>query len=204
MLSHISKHGLLRWLVLSLFLGLVACAGSSQKPDVVVEKPAEVLDKPVLTPEQQAAWDAALGLMTQGQHEAARQAFEHLLLAQPRLAGARVNLAILDELKGDLAAAEANYQKALELNPANHIALMHLGLLHQQQGRFKEAEVAFLKAQAVNGEFPAVQYNLAVLYELYLQDYARAVKHYQRYVELGAGEDKALVERRIKLLERKS
>jgi Flp pilus assembly protein TadD len=186
----------------ALLLG--GCSGKPAKPVVQVSKPAEVLDRPVLAPEDETTWRTALSLLDRGQIAQARAAFNGLLLRQPRLAGAYVNLAILDELENNLPAAEAHYLKALSLNPANQTALINLALIRQQQGRFREAEVELLKAEAVNGNHPLVHYNLGVLYELYLQDPDRAIKHYRRYVGLGEVPDRQLVERWISLLERKS
>lgn len=190
--------------VMVMSLLLVACAGKEPKPVVPVVKPVVSAGKPVLTPEEQAAWAAALGLLHKGDAKAAESAFQTLLTRQPRLAGAYVNLGLLAEKRQDTEQARKHYQKALEINPANDAALVQLALLDQTQGKFRDAETGLLKAESVNTDNAAVHYNLGVLYELYLQNPELALKHYRRYVDLSKSEDKALVERWILLLERKS
>lgn len=192
-------------MLLCLLAGLlVACAGNEPKPEVQIAKPVVSTGKPALTPEEQAAWNAALALMQKGDAPAATAAFQALLTRQPRLAGAYVNLGLLAEQRQDAEQARQHYQQALSINPANDVALMQLALLDQAQGKFRESEAGLLKAESVNGNNASVHYNLGVLYELYLQNPGQAVKHYRRYVELSNSEDKALVERWILLLERNS
>lgn len=201
----VCKSGLVSALCLVLCCLLVsACAETTKKPVVEVVKPVARGDKPMLTPEEQNAWNAALALLQQGKVAAAEAAFEALLVRQPRLAGAYVNLGLLAEQVKDPEKALRHYQKAVEINPANEAALVQMALLNQARGKFREAEIALLKAEAVNSNSAVVQYNLGVLYELYLQDAGLAVKHYRRYVKLSSSDDKALVERWILLLERKS
>lgn len=192
-------------MLLCLLAGLlVACAGNEPKPEVQIAKPVVSTGKPALTPEELAAWNAALALMQKGDAPAATAAFQALLTRQPRLAGAYVNLGLLAEQRQDAELARQHYQQALSINPANDVALMQLALLDQAQGKFRESEAGLLKAESVNGNNASVHYNLGVLYELYLQNPGQAVKHYRRYVELSNSEDKALVERWILLLERNS
>lgn len=196
---------MLRLLCLWVLVGLlVACAGNDPKPEAQLAQPVASSGKPVLTPEEQAAWNAALALMQKGDAPAAVSAFQAILTRQPRLAGAYVNLGILAEQRQDAAQARQLYQQALGINPANDVALMQLALLDQAQGKFREAEAGLLKVASINGNNASVHYNLGVLYELFLQNPGQALKHYRRYVELSNSEDKALVERWILLLERNS
>lgn len=191
-------------IVVLLAFVLAACAGKEAKPVVTVVKPVVSAGKPMLTPEEQAAWAAALAMLQNGDVKAAESAFQSLLTRQPRLAGAYVNLGILAERSQDIEQARTHYQKALEINPANDAALVQLALLDQAQGKFRDAESGLLKAESVNASSEKVQYNLGVLYELYLQNPELALKHYRRFVELSKSEDKALVERWILLLERRT
>ena len=44
-----------------------------------------------------------------------------------------------------------------------------LGVLHRQQGQFSEAEQAYLQAIELDPGYALAYYNLAVLYDLYMQ-----------------------------------
>lgn len=181
---------------------LSACSSSGKKPVIEVVKNIQS-SKPVLLPEHQAAYDQALVYMKSLSFKQAAVIFNRLLVTYSELAGAYVNLAIIEEANGNHEQAISYYNKALEINPNNVDALIQQSLLKQEQGKFKEMERYLLTAEAVDPSNETVQYNLAVLYELYLQDYDEAIDHYKNYVSLSSNEDVETVKRWILLLERK-
>ena len=62
-------------------------------------------------------------------------------------------------------------------------------MLLRRQGKFGEAEAAYLKAVTASPDYALAHYNLGVLYELYLQRLDAALQHYERYQAV-TGEDK--------------
>ena len=95
------------------------------------------------------------------------------------------------------------FSQALEINPNFIDALLQQALIMQDAGKFTEAEDLLRRAEAINPKHPLVQYNLGVLYELYLQDYPLAIQYYKRYAALSSAKDVETVKRWILLLERK-
>lgn len=182
---------------------LVGCSGGSKR---VVKAPVVPVDPnpvPVMSVEQQAAYDQALSAMAAQQFVQAEKLFRDLLSAQPRLAGAYVNLALIERARGKTDAMKPLLDQALKMNPRNVDALQLQAHLAQAQGHFSQAEQYLLQAASIAPDTPRVHYSLGVLYELYLQEFDRAKRHYQRYAELSDADDTAMVERWIKLLERK-
>ena len=64
-----------------------------------------------------------------------------------------------------------------------------MGMLLRRNGKFLEAEAAYLKAVTVSPEYALAHYNLGVLNELYLQRLEAALQHFEIYQSL-VGEDK--------------
>ena len=62
-------------------------------------------------------------------------------------------------------------------------------MLLRRNGRFIEAEAAYLKAVTASPDYALAHYNLGVLNELYLQRLDAALQHFESYQRL-AGSDK--------------
>ncbi len=181
---------------------LMACSGASKKPAIVLqETPKDAL--PVLTEAQKQRYKDALTLMGDQKFDQAETIFSELLLSQPKLTGALVNLAVIKKNQKKQEDAQALLEKALVINPNFVEALLQQALIFQDKGEFSKAEDLLRRAEAIDSTHPMVNYNLGVLYELYLQDYALAIKHYKRYVEVSKADDVETVQRWIMLLERK-
>jgi len=111
------------------------------------------------------------------------------LLQYPEYPGAHVNLAIIHVTNSNDDAARASIEAALALDPNHAAALNQLGMLLRRNGKFLEAEAAYLKAVTVSPDYALAHYNLGVLNELYLQRLDAALKNFEDY-QLLAGEDK--------------
>lgn len=185
-------------LVLSLLSG---CATTESKPEIVTVKTQT--SAPVLTTLHQAEYQKALGFMKAKSFDQALTIFTDLTRFYPTLAGAYVNLALIHKAKSDDEKAEQNINKALAINPNNVDALLQQAALSQKKGEFKKVEQYLLTAEAADRTNDVVQYNLAVLYELYLQQYGDAINHYENYIALSSNDDKETVKRWVKQLERK-
>ncbi len=194
---------LIRLCIVLLCAVLAACSGGNKRIVKAPEVPINTHPVPVLTAAQQTAFQNAVAAVAAQQYSEAEAAFRNLLAEQPRLAGAYVNLALIARARGDSAAMPALLDKALEMNPQNIDALELHAHLAQTEGRFSQAEQYLLQAASIAPDAARVHYSLGVLYELYLQEYERAISHYEQYVELSDEEDTNTVQRWIKLLERK-
>ena len=126
---------------------------------------------------------------------------KEFVLLYPDFPGAHVNLAIISATNEDDTATRASLDAALAVDPNHPAALNQLGMLLRRNGKFLEAEAAYLKAVTVSPEYALAHYNLGVLNELYLQRLAPALQHFEAYQAL-VGEDKQ-VERWITDLKRR-
>lgn len=178
---------------------LVACA--SKPVNVPKPKPVEP-PKPLVTPVITQQYESALKLMQDGQFDQAQTLFETLSKSAPKLSGPWVNLGIIAEHQGNTDEAFGDYQKALSIKPHNAIALNQMALIRQRQGKFSEALQYYKRGLNSQPDNPDLNYNIAILYELYLQDYKKAVEHYQNYIDVISSGDKT-IENRIKILKRK-
>jgi tetratricopeptide (TPR) repeat protein len=61
-------------------------------------------------------------------------------------------------------------------------------VLGRQQGRFTDAEQAYLRAIELQPDYAPAYYNLAVLYELYIPRPELALQNYERYLQVGGEE----------------
>jgi tetratricopeptide (TPR) repeat protein len=155
-----------------------------------------------ISPEALTMYERAVAAMAAGDSLEAQLRFQEFLLQYPDLPGAHINLAIIYANIRDDAATEASLGDALALDAEHPAALNQLGMLRRRQGRFAEAEAAYLKAVTAHPDYALAHYNLGVLNELYLQRYDVALQHFVSYQTL-AGENEQVarwivdLERRI-------
>lgn len=92
-----------------------------------------------------------------GDDRASRQALDRALSLNADDDAAWLQLAESYRLVGDLAQAAVAYQKAIELNPASHMALMGKARLLLQQGSYDEARQVWHAAMAAAGTSDATK-----------------------------------------------
>ncbi len=134
-------------------------------------------------------FERATAAMAAGDFVEAEFGFEELVLLYPEYPGAYVNLAIIHANNENDAATRAAIDAALALDAKHPAALNQLGMLLRRNGKFPEAEAAYLKAVTVSPDYALAHYNLGVLYELYLQRLDAALQQFEAYQSL-VGEDK--------------
>jgi len=74
---------------------------------------------------------------------------------------------------------------AVKYAPGNPDSFYTLGLIHEKRGEFAEAEVALRQASLVNNTYQDVYFALGALYADHLNDQAKSVEAFRRYLELG-------------------
>ena len=123
--------------------------------------------------------------------EKAQAHFTQMSELQPDMAGSWANLALISLQKEALTEAQEHVATALEKNPNMPQALNLSGYLHQKQGRVNKAKALYLQAISVKADYANAHYNLALLYDIYLQDIPMAVEHYQLYLSFIDTKDEA-------------
>jgi len=113
---------------------------------------------------------------------------EKFSAANPDLAGPLLNLGLVRSRAGDDAGARALFERATLVCTHCGPAWNELGVLHRQQGRFADAEQAYLRGIEAESGYAPAYYNLAVLYELYIPRPDLALQNYERYLQIGGAE----------------
>jgi tetratricopeptide (TPR) repeat protein len=109
-------------------------------------------------------FDRGVALETQDP-EAAIEAYERAIAADPALLNARINLGCLLHETGRLDRAESVYREALQVNGDDPMLLYDLGVLLDDRGRKEEAMEAYRAALREDPRFADCHYNLALLCE---------------------------------------
>ena len=106
-----------------------------------------------------------------------------LVNANPNDASCLIALAHPQMLQGDLSAATANYEKAIELDPRNTIALYSRGLVAQEQEDFEDAKMFYERTLEVDNNSSEGHYGMAAACEgLGLNKLV--IKHASKFLEL--------------------
>ena len=103
------------------------------------------------------------------------------------------NLGLALLAQQEWSAAEATFQRALKRSPKDTVALNHLGVAQRQQGKFSAALTSYQEALTIDPDYAAAHLNVAILFDIYLQDLPKAMQHYQAYLELQEKEDKLVM-----------
>ena len=191
----ISKATFISLLIAALLFA--GCGGSSPVRSSPVTEQSGRADAPpsggesamAIPPAVLTLIEQATASMAAGDFIDAELRFKEFLLQYPGYPGAHVNLAIIHASNGNDAAARVSVDAALALEPNHAAALNQLGMLLRRNGKFLEAEAAYLKAVTVSPEYALAHYNLGVLNELYLQRLDVALQNFETYQSL-VGEDK--------------
>jgi Flp pilus assembly protein TadD len=143
----------------------------------------------VAPPAAMTLFEQAVASMAAEDYMDAELRFQEFLLQYPDYPGAHVNLAIIHVTNDNDAAARGAIDAALALDPNHAAALNQKGMLLRRNGKFSEAEAAYMKAVTVSPDYALAHYNLGVLNELYLQRLDVALRNFETYQSL-VGEDK--------------
>jgi tetratricopeptide (TPR) repeat protein len=137
-------------------------------------------------------YEQALSLMRSGDYGAAVPVLQKFSEDNPKLAGPYVNLGIAYTQLGEPGAALVALDKAVALNPASAAAQLQRGIVFRERGDFQAALGAYDKALSLQPDYALAHRNIGILYDIYLQQPAKALTHYKRYMELANGDDKTV------------
>jgi Flp pilus assembly protein TadD len=157
-----------------------AAAPAAAASAVVTSAPADV----AVSPESQRAFDDAARALRAGQAADAERRFRSLAQAHPELPGPHANLGLIQRQAGKLPEAVVALETAVKLSPRQPVYWNQLGVTYRQAGEFAKARAAYEKALALDPGYSAAVLNLGILHDLYLNDGARALDLYGRYLLL--------------------
>ena len=144
--------------------------------------------------EQQEKFEQGIKALAAGDLEQARRLFSDITRQNPTLSGPHANLALIDFRQKDLQQALVRINRAIELNPSSHQAFHLRAQILLQQGEIKKARDDYQQAIDLNPEYLNAHYNLALLYDIYLQEIALAIDHYTIYLSLLGEKDETIEE----------
>ena len=171
-------------------LAIQACApGPARRAAPATTQISANATHPSATTSALERYNAALALIDEGRNDAARDALQELIADHPGLSGALTNLGILQARAGDHGAALSSFERACQANRDNVVAHNWRASLLRKLGRYDEAEQAYLAALKAKPDDAASHRNLAVLYDLSLNQTAQALEHYRRYQQLSGDEN---------------
>jgi len=143
---------------------------------------------PQLNAAGREAFEQAVQLLNRKEYTGAIELLERVVAQLPGVTAPYINLALAYQAIDQAEKAETHLKAALDLVPDHPVACQLYGLLCREKGRFAEARAHYEKALAHFQDYYPAHKNLAILCDLYLNDPACALEHYQRYSE-GAPED---------------
>ena len=141
--------------------------------------------------EELAIYQDAIIALNDGDLGKAEQLFLEMSTRQPNLSGPWANLALIQVKKGNLALADSYVKNALDKNSTMPQALNLSGYLAQRQGDINQAKSYYLQAITQKSDYALAHYNVALIYDVYLQDIEAAISHYQLYLSHIEQKDKA-------------
>jgi len=174
----------IRLLLVSL---LITSCSSTNETNIVSSSGLSPLEQ---SDSERNEYRKAILLLNKNQLDTAKDIFLKLKSTRPELAGPYANLAII-------ALKQNQPDKALELVKTSLIrndklpqALNLLAYIEQENGEIKSAEKHYLEAIKYNQNYALAHFNIALLYDIYLQNVDKAIPHYERYMKLINNKDK--------------
>jgi len=116
-----------------------------------------------------------------GQTEEALNQFLKIIQDYPKYSGPYANLGLIYEALGQKDKATEAFDNALALMPRSATIYNSAGLHYRTVGRFNDAESAYLNAIRIASDYPDPILNLAILYDLYLNEPDKAIIYYKLY-----------------------
>lgn len=140
-----------------------------------------ITEVPTMDVASRRDFDRAVALMKGKDYGQAIELLEKVIQQSPGVTAPYIDIAIAYLHVGKPSLAEEHIKKALVLFPEHPVASNEYGLLCRKTGRFAEARAIYEKAIARFPEYSPLHRNLGILCDLYLNDPACALEHYEVY-----------------------
>ena len=142
-----------------------------------------IMEIPQMDEESRRDFDHAVSMLNDEEYDQAIALLEKVIEKSPGVTAPYINIAIAYRHIGKLEQAEEHLKTALQLVPDHPAVCNEYGLLYRKTGRFAEAREIYEKAITRFPDFYPAHRNLGILCDLYLNDLACALEHYEIYRE---------------------
>jgi Tfp pilus assembly protein PilF len=189
------RHPVRTLLAAALALAVAACTTGLPKDEVRPEggstAGASLGENAKIDTETRTDFETALDLLKSGKYDRGMELLTRVIQRVPGTTAPYINLAIAQQNTGKLDVAEENLKKALVIDPDHPVANNEYGILYRRTGRFAEARKTYEKILNKYPAFIPARKNLAILCDLYMNDFDCALKNYQMVSDASPG-DKAV------------
>ena len=190
--NSISIRGLTTGCLLLLILG---CSQKTPAPQTPESAPLEVPQQNTPVVEQKAIdremYQSGLDALALSDFSSARKIFQQFIKDNPALSGAYINLALIEYKQENYEQALKLIEIAISVNPQQAAAFHLRAQTYLQQGQIKLARDDYQMAIKLKPDYINAHYNLALLYDIYLQEIVLAIEHYNIYLSLTTEKDSA-------------
>jgi Tfp pilus assembly protein PilF len=128
-------------------------------------------------------FDRAVNILKNKDYDQAIDIFQKVIEQSPSVTAPYINIAIAYQATGKTEQAEKHLKTALKLFPEHPVVCNEYGLLYRKTGRFAEARAIYEEAIERFPDYYPAHKNLGILCDLYLNDPACALEHYEIYSE---------------------
>jgi tetratricopeptide (TPR) repeat protein len=140
-----------------------------------------ITEVPTLDQASRRDFDRAVAMLKDQDYGRAIALLEKVIERSPGVTAPYIDIAIAYQRIGKPELAEEHLQTALTLFPGHPVACNEYGLLYRKTGRFAEARAIYEKAIERFPDYYPAHKNLGILCDLYLNDPACALEHYEIY-----------------------
>ena len=178
------------YLLNTVFLSIIAftllsCSEKVIQPEELQQAEIEVVVEDTSEADaRQEKYQQGITAMSIRDYAGAQRIFSVFIRANPQMAGAYTNLALIHFANQEYDQALKLVGRAIELNNLQAQAYNLRAQLLIINKKVLEARDDYIRAIELNPKYTNAQYNLALLYDVYLQDVKLAVQHYEIYMSL--------------------
>jgi Tfp pilus assembly protein PilF len=140
-----------------------------------------ITEVPQMDEASQNDFERAIAMMKDQDYGQAIDILEKIIEKSPGVTAPYIDIAIAYRLIGKPEKAEEPLKAALQLVPDHPVASNEYGLLCRKAGRFANARAIYESAIARFPDYYPLHRNLGILCDLYLDDPASALEHYEIY-----------------------
>jgi Tfp pilus assembly protein PilF len=140
-----------------------------------------ITEVPTMDEASRRDFDRAVAMLKNQDYGRAIDLLEKVIERSPGVTAPYIDIAIAYQRIGKPELAEEHLQTALTLVPGHPVACNEYGLLYRKTGRFAEARAIYDKAIERFPDYYPAHKNLGILCDLYLNDPACALEHYEIY-----------------------
>lgn len=172
--------------ILLAFIAMFSACTSESVKDTAADSSSQTMKatSQSITKYDREKYRSAITALNNNELSKAQRIFNEFIRNKPELAGAYSNLALVYYKKNEFNKSFKLVSKALELNPKQAQALNLRAQIYILEGKIHKAKADYLLAVKIKPKYINAQYNLALLYDIYLQEIELAIKHYNIYLSL--------------------